>query len=48
MLTCPNPPCRKPVPPGARECPRCRTDLSLLMTYVNDLGENSVSSFFLY
>jgi hypothetical protein len=37
MLTCPNPPCRKPIPPGARECPRCRTDLSLLVTYVEDL-----------
>jgi hypothetical protein len=37
MLTCPNPPCRKPIPAGARECPRCRTDLSLLVTYVNDL-----------
>lgn len=37
MLTCPNPPCRKPVPVGVRECPRCRTDLSLLVTYVQDL-----------
>jgi hypothetical protein len=37
MLTCPNPPCRKPVPPGVRECPRCQTDLSLLVAYVEDL-----------
>jgi hypothetical protein len=37
MLICPNPPCRKPVPVGARACPRCRTDLSLLVTYVDDL-----------
>jgi hypothetical protein len=37
MLTCPNPSCRKPIPPGARECPRCRTDLSLLVAYVEDL-----------
>lgn len=37
MLTCPNPPCRKPVPAGVRECPRCRTDLSLLVAYVDDL-----------
>jgi hypothetical protein len=37
MLTCPNPTCRKSVPAGARECPRCRADLSLLVSYVEDL-----------
>jgi hypothetical protein len=37
MLTCPNPTCRKPIAALERECPRCRTDLSLLVDYVDHL-----------
>jgi hypothetical protein len=39
MLTCPNPTCRKPIATLERECPRCRTDLSLLVDYVDHLQD---------
>src|SRR5438445_5926440 len=39
MLTCPNPTCGKKLPALERECPRCRTDLSLLCDYVDHLGD---------
>ncbi len=39
MLTCPNPTCQKKLPNLERECPRCRTDLSLLVDYVSNLQE---------
>jgi hypothetical protein len=37
MLTCPM--CKKSVRLESRECPTCRTDLSLLVTYVDHLEE---------
>ncbi|MFN4258975.1 MAG: tetratricopeptide repeat protein [Gemmataceae bacterium] len=37
MLTCPNPTCRRHLPRLDRQCPHCRTDLSLLVSYVEDL-----------
>lgn len=37
MLTCPNPTCAKKLESLERECPRCRTDLSLLVDYVENL-----------
>jgi len=40
MLTCPM--CKKSVRRPARECPSCRTDLSLLVNYVEDLQEGLV------
>jgi hypothetical protein len=39
MLTCPNPTCGKKLPSLERECPRCRTDLSLLCDYVDHLSD---------
>src|SRR5216683_8391170 len=39
MLTCPNPTCGKKLPALERECPRCRTDLSLLCDYVDHLSD---------
>jgi hypothetical protein len=39
MLTCPNPTCRKNIATLERECPRCRTDLSLLVDYVDHLHD---------
>jgi hypothetical protein len=35
MLTCPM--CKKEVVESARACPRCRTDLSILTTYLGEL-----------
>jgi len=35
MLTCPN--CKKRTPTLARECPRCRADLALLVDYLADV-----------
>jgi len=37
MLTCPM--CKKSVQLTTRECPTCRTDLSLLVEYVDHLEE---------
>jgi hypothetical protein len=37
MLTCPM--CKKSVRPATRECPTCRTDLSLLVEYVDGLED---------
>jgi hypothetical protein len=37
MLTCPM--CKKPVRLPGRECPTCRTDLSLLVDYVDHLED---------
>jgi hypothetical protein len=39
MLTCPNPTCGKKLATLQRECPRCRTDLSLLVDYVDHLQD---------
>ena len=39
MLTCPNPTCGKKLATLERECPRCRTDLSLLIDYVDHLQD---------
>src|SRR5262245_49314044 len=39
MLTCPNPTCGKKLATLERECPRCRTDLSLLVDYVDHLQD---------
>lgn len=36
MLTCPM--CRKSLPRLQKECPSCRSDLSLLMNYTDHLG----------
>jgi hypothetical protein len=37
MLTCPM--CKKTIPAQQRECLNCRTDVSLLVSYVDDLQE---------
>src|SRR5262245_43856531 len=37
MLTCPM--CKKSVRPESRECPTCRTDLSILVDYVDHLED---------
>src|SRR5262245_31298326 len=37
MLTCPNPTCGKKLSAPERECPRCRTDLSLLVDFAENL-----------
>ena len=39
MLTCPNPTCKKQLTAPERECPRCRTDLSLLVDYSEQLDD---------
>jgi hypothetical protein len=39
MLTCPNPTCGKKLTALERECPRCRTDLSLLVDYTEHLDD---------
>ena len=39
MLTCPNPTCGKKLATLERQCPRCRTDLSLLCDYVDHLSD---------
>src|SRR5438309_2848881 len=39
MLTCPNPTCGKKLATLERQCPRCRTDLSLLVDYVEGLQD---------
>ena len=40
MLTCPM--CKKTLPSLGKECPSCKADVSLLVTYVEDL-DNSLS-----
>ncbi len=37
MLTCPNPVCKKSLTRLNRQCPHCRTDLGLLVDYVDHL-----------
>jgi hypothetical protein len=39
MLKCPNPTCGKALERLERACPRCRTDLSLLIEYTDNLQE---------
>jgi hypothetical protein len=38
MLTCPNPTCKKRLAQPSRQCPHCRSDLELLVQYVDDLS----------
>lgn len=38
LLTCPM--CKKQLEPAATPCPRCRTDLNMLVDYMNNLDEH--------
>jgi hypothetical protein len=38
MLTCPM--CKKELPSGTTPCPRCRTDLTLLVQFMSNLDEH--------
>ena len=39
MLTCPNPVCKKSLKTLNKQCPHCRTDLTLLIDYIGNLQE---------
>ncbi len=39
MLTCPNPTCKANMPGLEKTCPRCKADLSLLVSYVETLQD---------
>lgn len=39
MLTCPNPVCKKSLKTLTKQCPHCRSDLTLLVDYVDHLQE---------
>src|SRR4051794_32141892 len=39
MLTCPNPVCKKSLKTLNKQCPHCRTDLTLLVDYVEHLED---------
>ncbi len=42
MLTCPN--CKKALAPDTTPCPRCRADLTLLVTYMDNLEEHLIKA----